>query len=1043
MKNRLILLVSLIIIFSFNCNSQIVQPLYEFSGSNLLVTQKLYDNLLLKKAEESLLADILQFPELDENGRTALLSAKMDYIQGNFKFADRRLEDFINNNPNSPYLSSVALFRAYIAFETKKYATAEKLFAKAKEISDKEFAVRMDSVYFIYAQDALFWRAVTLAQKGEYQEAQPLFEECYRKYPSQKYSDDALFALGLISEINRQYDNALTYFRTVAKVYPYSNCLIASKIREVNNCLILRDFNSALMVLDFTENLWQKLISKDTAYSKYQEQSYVEHASEEILYLKGESYNIQGNYDQALIVFESFLSTFSESDLLNYVRLGAGWALINKDEFDKAIKFYDAIIASIKDDNSRISAIAQLYRAIALKRSGDVQSAQKEFSSLSVQANFPFLAQSLLELGQIYYEAKDFENARRSLERADRESPDANISVRIHLLLGATLLELKKWDKAVNEYKIAEQLALKSSFIFMPQKNWFISESRLKQGISLVRSLRNSEAVPPLLAFIGDNKNDSRTDQALFWLAEAYYRSDLLNNSAEKYESLITMYPKSELREEAYYGLGWSNFRLKNFKQSSETFNKMLMEFPDSKYGLEVLTRQGDGYYITRDYKNAAACYKRAAERAPSSEEGQYSAYQLCHAYYRMGQMEEAVTSLLAFVRRYSKSSYSAHALYLTGWIRFQQKKYGEAVDDFQFLTQAYPNSTLVPRAFYAIGDCYYNQGNFEKAIGAYKHVVESYPSDALAPEALKSMQDCFLSLGQNEEAIKIADKFVETNPTSPFAADFVFKKGEMFYTGKNYKDAVSEYESFIKKYPESDKNAEALFWMGKSYLNLNDPDKAEQTFRDIQKKYSKSDYAPQSMLEVALIRKMKTDVVAADSLFRKTQELYPESQSSAQAGFERAVIKLSMGDTVSSLRIFREVSEKYKGMDYADQSLYRIAMYYRISGPLDSSLAVFEVLAARIENPTIAAEAQYRIGEIKMRENKYEDAVKAFIAVREKFSGYEDWFSLGLLNLGECYEKLEKKDLAIEAYQALITLRADDDYGKTAKRRILGLENK
>ena len=129
--------------------------------------------------------------------------------------------------------------------------------------------------------------------------------------------------------------------------------------------------------------------------------------------------------------------------------------------------------------------------------------------------------------------------------------------------------------------------------------------------------------------------------------------------------------------------------------------------------------------------------------------------------------------------------------------------------------------------------------------------------------------------------------------------------------------------------------------------------------------------------------------------------------------------------------------------MDYADQSLYRIAMYYRISGPLDSSLAVFEVLAARIENPTIAAEAQYRIGEIKMRENKYEDAVKAFIAVREKFSGYEDWFSLGLLNLGECYEKLEKKDLAIEAYQALITLRADDDYGKTAKRRILGLENK
>jgi len=997
----------------------------------------------LKQAEELLQLSLDKYGDLDQSGRAAILSAKMDFIQGNYKFADRKLESFINNNPNSPFITYAALFRAYMSFETKKYKESDKLFAAAKEIADNEFKNRNDSAYFMYAQDALFWRAISLSQKGEYQDAQPLFEECFRKYPSAKYSDDALYSLGLIAEINRQYDNALTYFRTVSKVYPYSNCLIVSKIREVNNCLILRDFNSALMTLDYTDNLWRKLSGNDTGFTKYEKQSYTEHASEEILYLKGEAYNIQGNYDQALIVFESFLSTFTDSELNNYVRLGAGWAMLNKGDYDKAIKYYNTIIASITDENSRISAIAQLYKAIALKRSGDVGAAQKEFSSLSVQANFPFLSQALLELGQIYYESKDFENAKRALERADRESPDANISVRIHLLQGATLLELKKWDKAVNEYKIAEQLALKSSFIFMPQKNWYIAESRLKQGIALVRSLRNSEAIPPLLAFIGDNRDDSRSDEALYWLAEAYYRSDMLNNSAEKYESLLSQYPKSPLREEAYYGLGWSNFRLKNFKQSSETFNKMLQEFPDSKYGLEVLTRQGDGYYVMRDYKHAASCYRRASERAPNTEEGQYSAYQLCHAYYRMGQFEEAITSLLAFVRKYSKSNYAPHALYLTGWIRFQQKKYGEATEDFQFLTQAYPNSNLAPRAYYAIGDCFYNQGKFENAINSYRHVVESFPTDALAPEALKSMQDCYMSLGQQEEAMKIADRFVESNPTSPFAPDFIFKKGEMFYTGKKYQDAVAEYESFTKKYPDSDKNAEAMFWMGKSYLNLNDPDKAEQTFKELQKKFPKSDYASQSMLERALIRKLKTDVQAADSLFRKIQEVYPESQSAAQAGFERAVIKFSMGDTAASIKIFKDVADKYKGMDYADQSRYRVAMYYKLNGLLDSALKEFEILSARVENPTIAAEAQYRIGEIRMRENNIEEAAKAFTAVREKFSGYEDWFSLGLLNLGECYERLNKNDAAIEAYQALATLRPDDDFGKTAKRRISELEKK
>lgn len=1036
------ILIMMVMMLPSLCFAEVANTSYIYESEEILKAKIVFDNYLLKTAEKELSDAVESFPELKNSGRLAMQSAKIDFIQGNHVFADRKLEEFIKENPNSPYLAPAALYRAYMAFEAKEYDKAQKLFAAAKISADKEFAKRGDSLYVTMSQDALFWRAVSMSQRGEYDDAQPLFEECYRKYPNGKYSDDALFSLGLIAEMNRQYDNSLTYFRTVSKSHPYSNCLIASKIREVNNNLILRDPSSALMTLENADNLWRKLISKDTAFARYETQSYVEHASEELLYLKGEAYNIQKNYDKALVVFESFLSTFTESHLIDYVRLGAGWALLNKEDYDEAVKYYNIVIQSVNDENSKISAIAELYRAIALKRSGDISGAQREFSALSVQANYPFVAQALLELGQIYYESKDYENARRSLERAERESQDANLTVRIQLLMGSSLMELKKWEKAVSAYKIAEQMALKANPLFMPQKEWFVAEARLKQGIALVRSMRNTEAIPPLLAFIGDNQNDSRIDEAIFWIAEAYYRSDMLKNAAEKYESLVNLYPQSPLREESLYGMGWSYFRMKNFKKSSETFNKMLHEFPDSRYGLEVLVRQGDGYYITRDYNDAASCYKRAAQMAPNTEEGQYAAYQLCHAYYRQGQFESATNSLLSFVRQYAKSSYAPHALYLTGWIRFQQKKYSEAAENFEFLIQAYPNNNLVPRAHYTIGDCFYNQGNFEKAITSYKNLVENYPNDPLAPEAMKSIQDCYLSLGNQEEAIKIADRFVSSNPTSPFASEFVFKKGEMFYTGKLYKDAVAEYDSFIKKYPDSDKNAEAMYWMGKSYINLNDPDRAEQTFRELQRKFPKSDYAPQSMLERALIMKSKGNIKSADSLFNKTQELFPETQSAAQAGFEKAVIKLSLGDTVASLRTFREVAERYKGMDYADQSRYKIAMYFKINGMRDSALKEFDILANTLENPTIAAEAQYRIGEIWMREANYDEASKAFLTVKEKFSDSEDWFPLALLNLGECYEKLGQTASAIEVYNVLSTLRPNDDYGKTATRRLKSLES-
>jgi TolA-binding protein len=77
------------------------------------------------------------------------------------------------------------------------------------------------------------------------------------------------------------------------------------------------------------------------------------------------------------------------------------------------------------------------------------------------------------------------------------------------------------------------------------------------------------------------------------------------------------------------------------------------------------------------------------------------------------------------------------------------------------------------------------------------------------------------------------------------------------------------------------------------------------------------------------------------------------------------------------------------------------------------------------------------------MRQEKLEEAVTAFIAVKENFAGIEDWFTLALLNLGECYERLQQNEKAIETYQAISTLRPDDDFGKTAKRRLKELEKK
>ncbi len=1024
--------------FAISVRAQVVDYITHYGTKTVFEGKQLYDAGLVKNAEMKLIETVKQFPDNPAGDRAVLLQAATDIESGNYKLAEANLTKFIQNRDNSPFRPYAALQRAFATIETGRYEQAEYYFVEAQKYAEEEFEARDDSRYNNIAHQSLYWRGIAMAEQGKYQDAQPVFQECVENYPDGEYADDAYYALGQNAEVNRRYKEAIDYFDQIEENYPYSNSIVSSLIRQANSRLIRRNPTDALVLLNKTEMINGHIREQDSIGALYEKQTYVSNPREEVLYLKGESYNLKGNYERAMIIFSAFLETYYDSPLTHYVRLAAGWAELNMGNNNAALNHYDEIIMNISDDeNSRVKALAQLYRTVALVRKGNTEQARKELSSLSVQPTYPYLGLALLELGQLQYREKEYDEAQRTLERGDRESIDASVSVRINLLLGSVYLEQERWDKSVEEYSDAEQLAERSSYIVMPQKDWYLAEARLKRGIALVRSHRSADAIPVLRSFLSQKEDALRTDEALFWLAEAYFRTDLLKNAQDTYNKLLDKYPDTKRREEALYGLGWSYFRRKELSKSANTFDKLIHEFPDSEFALEVLARQADGYFLMKNYSKASETYRRAKNRAPKTDEGQYCAYQLFHALYYMKSYDQAITSSLDFVREYPRSPYAPKAMYLVGWIRFLQNKYHQAIDNFKFLIKAYSQSGLVARAHYAIGDSYYNMGDYEKAIEAYKTVWENYSSSDLAPEAMKSMQQSLLILGRDDEAMALAENVIETNPSSPFARDLAWGKTEIFYSGGNYENAIEEYKNFIKKYPNSEKNDEALYRIGKSYLNLDETEKAIEIFHELKKKHPDSKYTSIAFLELGLMYKNKGDIDKADSVFSQVRENYPEQSSAAQAGFEQATMKFTMGDTTAALNIFREAADTYPEMEYGVQSRWKVARYLRYKGLNDSARAEFRILAENKANRSLAAESQYRLGELYFRDEMYEKAVDEFKKYKEKFSKFEQWYPLALMNLGECYEKLEKFEKARETYMALKTLHPDDDYGKTASLRL------
>ncbi|HYF03105.1 MAG TPA: tetratricopeptide repeat protein, partial [Patescibacteria group bacterium] len=679
----------------FSAQAQIVEPLTPYASYEVARSSALYDARLLDLARMELRRALNQFPETYPD-RAIILQSEVETASGNFARAETLLEEFLQNRRNSPLYAYAWFERGLLALERKNFANAQEYFTNSYKSAEKDIQNRSAS-YRPLAQSGLFWAAISMSQQSKYDESLPLFERAFKSYPEEKYADDAVFALGQIAELDNEPHRAIFHFKNVRTRYSRRNVSVAALIREAQNHLVLRDAGAAIVALSDAANVLKIIAAGDSA-KLYEVQSYVENAPEEVMYLQAEAYNLSGQFDRSLAIAREFVEKYPESHFKNQVSLSAGWAELNRNNNDAALGYFDRILQSGESDRSKIRPLAQLYRIVALKGRGEREQALKELSALSVQPAYPYLGQILLELGQMQYEDKQYVNAARTLERADREASDAVTSVRTKLLLGAVYNELEDEEKAVRSYTAALQLAEKSADYMMPLKQRYLAEARLKRGIVLAQNKQYRDAISSLRSFMAEHLRDPRQDEAVFWLAESYYRSDLLTNAEESYKNLLKNYPKSERREEAMYGLGWTAFRKREFSKSTQNFTDLLKAFPKSKFAPEVLVRKGDGHYVLKEYSAAAAAYREAVSRAPKGESSQYAAYQLGQALYRAGNYNEAITAFKNFVRSHPRSELADDALYSVGWTYFQNQRFGEAIDEFNTFLGTYPSSQLVPR---------------------------------------------------------------------------------------------------------------------------------------------------------------------------------------------------------------------------------------------------------------------------------------------------------------------------------------------------------
>ncbi|TAE28755.1 MAG: outer membrane protein assembly factor BamD [Candidatus Kapaibacterium sp.] len=1073
--------------------AQITPAPFEYGSAMLETATSEFRRDLQQETQRHLFSALHRFPNAPASDHATLLLAESQFRAGRqnpdeYTHGWRTLDSFALTRPQSPLLPFAYELSAKRSIEQRRFATARKAFQNAAWLAEARAALSNDSTekadFMRLVGDSYFWRAIAFGEEIRYDSAQYYFVRLSARFPKHALADDALFLNARFDELSRNYEQALSAYERIIKNYPFANTRVAAHLRSAQCHLQFRRATRAISELEQASSILADLgNTTPSRTSRYETQDFVPDADVQLLYLRGEAYLAAKQYDAALKAFNAIIQLPSNTApmLALRSRLGKGFALLNTpvvagnsigSRIDSAIAEYDTVLtadaqqglSAANPEYTRLASMARLYRTIALKRKGEREAARKELSALAVQSDFPYSAQALLELGELYYADGKPDEARKTLERAAREAPDLATQARVNLLLGENALEYRQYALAIRAFERTEQNIKQTSAFQLGNREDILAEAVLKRGVALVGAKEYREAMAVLTRFLNDNPDRTEAPEAAFWLVEAEFHADLLQNAAQNYQAFLAKYASHERSEEAMYGLGWSQFRLRQFGESAMTFTRLLREFPESRFALDVLVRKGDGLYLSKNYRAAAEAYRQALkmptntdvaanndeEGSPKSrknapdktnaEQREYAAFQLGQSLYRLQEFEAAIAAMKDFATRYAASPLADDALYGAAWMLFQERKYDQAAQEFTKLVEAYPLASASPRAYYALGDSYFNLMNYDAAIKSYRAVADIFPLSEYAADAVSAMQYAYMMQGKDDSASLAADRYINANPGSSLSQEVKFKKAEMLFNAGKFMNAASEYEDFIAKNRQNPRSAEALFQLGRSYAAINDTSKALSAFRRVREDYAQGNFAAPALLETALIRLSQQKFTEADTLFATLERTYPTDDAAVRAAFERANMQESRGDTTEALRQYRTIADKYAGTDYGDRCRFRVGMYFRQNNFTDSARAQFLVLASS-RNDELGAEAQYRTGELFQRDKRFREAIEAFLKTTTAFAGQEDWHTLALLNAGACYEALKQNDLAKETYRLVLMRRPDDDFGKTAQQRLEKLE--
>jgi len=237
-------------------------------------------------------------------------------------------------------------------------------------------------------------------------------------------------------------------------------------------------------------------------------------------------------------------------------------------------------------------------------------------------------------------------------------------------------------------------------------------------------------------------------EQVTFDTAKALFYDQRYTDAVEQLQGFITNYPKSQSVPEALFLVAEAYYRQDDVSNALAQYQAAL-KAPRTPFYNKILLRIGTLAYKNQDFSQAFASYQQLKHRAQSKKEDDYALVGMMKASYALQHYEEAQQYALLVIEKGNLTVNAAReATLLLGKSAMQQGRYREAQTYFTNIAQKSQDRHAV-EAQYLLAKLHYTTEAYQQSLKALFELNKRFPS-------YKAWTDKgFLLIAQNYLALK------------------------------------------------------------------------------------------------------------------------------------------------------------------------------------------------------------------------------------------------------------------------------------------------